>query len=320
MSSDDFQKRLQRINQGTPSQAESAPQVETPAPTGRKKTAAKVAPVRSADRILGVLLGGTAAAMVAVFVLFGTETMRSGAADAATSPTAQSSASGEDITWFDRIVMNWIGGPLATGGASDLAASHLPAAPEGWILVTTEDVLGGGGYERAAERYAALDPTVPFEQNLGQNWLASMIRSYETPDFEANVYKETKGRGIYMSREGHFLFALLEFRSKSKQLAPTPDARNAQLLAEVETELRRSGKTKVANEVVVDGIHTVAVTDDKGKSLVSRPLDGTLDVPGGFELHAALDEGSVLTLRGMAKPSAAFSIVAATDHQRLAQR
>jgi hypothetical protein len=153
----------------------------------------------------------------------------------------------------------------------------------------------------------------PFDSHSGQGDLEEFVRIYDGPDTEQRVLSETRTRALYLGPEGQLLSLRLHFRPEGDALGVTddPSSWTDAVLAEV-TNAAQMGDTVETFEL---GGLTVFNRAPQGKAGAAQRT-----APAPLDLTVALHPRAVVEIRGIARPSAAITLIEGVDRAALTTR
>ncbi len=305
-SKDDFEARLKRIQQTRGGVSIPAPQTgdhadwQMPTRAGRK----------------GGFPFSIVAAGVVSLGLTGFVALHFVAKLGLTVPFAASGEVGANLagTLSQAVQAGWLDRLFGTGLAANADGdplSFLPAAPPGWLRMTTADAQKPDAIAQLSISWPTAND--PIDSHPGHGDLLEFVRIYDNPDMEQQALSDTRTRAIYLGPDGQTLSLRLLFRSGDDALGSAGDADSwaAALRPEVETAAQLGD--------------TVEAFDLDGMTVFNRAAQGQVGAAqrGGItalDLSVALHSRAVVEILGTAKPGAAIALLQGFDRAALADR
>ena len=203
-------------------------------------------------------------------------------------------------------IFAWVLG--GDGGAKP--ADFLPAATEGWRRVTPDDA-------KAPDAMAALSAGWPVDgvaltEHPGFPRLEQFLALYRTEDMEGYVLSKTRTRAMYLHPDGDFASVGIRVWPETRALGPE-DAPEGWIgaLAGLEAETANGGE--IVETVSLAGFPATNRTKPEGRSLVTRPIGTSPDVPNGVRIAVPLSHRIVLRVDGLARPDRIAELLSALD-------
>lgn len=202
---------------------------------------------------------------------------------------------------------------------SDAPISFLPAAPDGWVRVTTADAALPDALDAIKARWPQGADVLPIEQNLGFKQLTEYLEVRAEQDLESKVLSKLRTTAIYLNGNGEFLSVQLEFEPKRNPLGGQNDPASwIEGLAAIEE--KSLGIGEILERLTLAGIDVTNQTKAAGTSLVRRPIGSDIYAQTAMKIAVPLTSRAILRLHGLATPVVAQALIAGVDRDDLSAR
>ncbi len=200
--------------------------------------------------------------------------------------------------------------------AGDGPIGFLPAAPDGWVRVTTDDAALPNALDAIKARWPVGSNVLPLEQNLGFKHLDRYLDLKRNPGMEEKILSRNGTSAIYLNGNGEFLNVRLDYTSERSALGTTNDPESwIEALAAIEEKALESGE--VLERLELGGMEVTNRTNPAGESLIMRPIGSDIYATNGFKIAVALTSRAVLRLEGLTTPIAAQTLMTSIDRDEL---
>jgi len=221
------------------------------------------------------------------------------------------------------LVEDSLGGDLASRGLADrlfpfaetdAAWSYLPEAPGGWLRATPDDAVPGD-VQRAIDHVATRWPggEAQLRTHLGFQSLGRYLDQHGRPATLLNPRSpRNQGQVLFLHPDGTILSMGITLLPTDRALGPddAPQAWQAEALRRGEAARWR---VDAVHELSVAGFPAISFARSLIANVPPAPFDDRSRTPVRLDLVVVLDARAYITFRGLATPSQARALLAATD-------